>query len=198
MVRGMTAALSGLAMVIGLAPAAASAEPDPVEPAWTYVEDFSEGFAGWEPDTDGLARDWSLTHVPAEEYPCWQGAGCLRYWIDGSNDAGIIWVVKRFDVEPGGRQVDMSFWVENPNRSEVNTWAVGAYVGVERPVGFPGQFTYVGHPHETVGWKQYLHSQELHTEGEVWVAISIAVDWEITREYLVDLVEIDFDAHEGG
>lgn len=67
-------------------------------------------------------------------------------------------------------------------------------IGAERPVGSPGQFTTVGHPHETVGWKQYVHSQELATEGELWVAVAIAVDWEITREYLVDLFEIDFDA----
>lgn len=183
-----------LAMAGATAPTAVAVGSDTPSPASTYQESFEEGFGGWEPGTDGLARDWEITRFfgGTGTNSCVDGSWCLSYYLDGRNDDGTIWVQRQFEVPPSAElTVDMSFWLLNEVESPVNNWPIVAYIGPEPPA-VEADFTVVGFTDETLGWEQYFHGRPMDTSesGAVWIAFGISATWEVERTYRLDLVEV--------
>lgn len=195
MTKQLLASAFVLAMAGATAPTAvAAAGPDAALPASTYQESFEEGFGGWEPDSDGLARDWKITRIPGDvgSRGCEDGSWCLSYYLDGRDDDGTIWVQRQFIVPPNSElAIKMNFWLFNEVDSPVNAWPVVAYIGLAEPAQ-EVDFTIVGHTQETVGWNQYFHAQPVTSNdtGAVWIAFGISATWEVERTHLVDLVEV--------
>ncbi len=149
---------------------------------------FETGFEGWVPNSDGLAKAWTIDRDTKQAS---DGIYSLLYWTDGSFDDGTVWVEQQFKVLPFQTvNVDLSFdlWADAPGR---NGWPVVAYAGAREPKA-EIDFTIIGEDLDHEGWKTYGHTDKVTADesGEVWVAFGVSVTWETPRTHSVDCANL--------
>lgn len=178
-----------------------------------FADGFEEGFTGWSRDSDvpedpndpGNPVAWMITRSTERAAA---GSASLRYYLDGSQDDGTIWIVRGLSVEPG-QAYDVSMRTEAWSASEsFNTIAhLVMYAGVKRPTSeesFPDPgsnsagagVTDTGGLREPLnrsdGWTPYVFSwktPELETET-IYIGIGISAVWETEMTYFVDDVKL--------
>jgi hypothetical protein len=188
------ALVRALLLTIGLTISlVATAPPAGAADSVTYRESFETGFGEWRPDTDGNARDWSITREQAitSAVPPVDGAWQLSYYLDGTYDDGTIWIERTIEVPAGEVRVDVSFWLKSAHVGSINAWPVVGYAGPDDPT-VEQDLPIIGRTEEAVGWTKYKFQQDVAAKDatKIFVAVGISATWETPRTYPVDLVEI--------
>lgn len=178
-----------------------------------FTEGFEEGLRGWERDADvpedpnnpGNPVEWRIT-ISTDRAA--GGSASLRYFLDGRQDDGTIWVVHPVDVE-AGRSYDVSMRADAWSASEsFNTLAyLVMYAGSPRPTS-EGSFPEPGANstgagvtetgglrevlNQTEGWKTYSFEWQTPKleRDRIYVAVGISAVWETEMTYFVDDVKL--------
>jgi len=167
------------------------------------TEDFEQNIS------EGDLGDWSINgHVPQDpnnpgHTVQWHirlvsnisrsGVHSMEFFIDGKQDDGTIWLERKISVKKDAQiRVSVSFWFYSEQESFNTIAAVAAYAGTAKPK-VEDDFAIVGFANEAAGWKKYVYPVNLNTgsNGEVWVAVGIAVRWETYMTYYIDDVRIE-------
>lgn len=161
-------------------------------------DDFEKGFGEWitdadvpaDPNSPGKPITWNITHTTDVAH---SGRYSLKFFIDGVQDDGTIWIERKIGVKKNTRvQVKVSFELYSENES-FNTIAVACtYVGIRNPE-VEDDFIVLGPANEVAGWKRYSYKTILDTgpSDEVWLSVGITVRWETQMTYYIDDVEIE-------
>ncbi len=164
----------------------------------TMREDFEDGFGDWvidadvplDPNNPGHYVEWSITRSTDVAS---SGRYSLKFFIDGRQDDGTIWIERKIDVQKDTQiRVSISFDFYSDHESLANTIAViCAYVGLQKP-RTEEHFIVIGNANEVEGWKRYSYTASINTgpRGEIWVALGISVRWETHMTYYIDNVEV--------
>ncbi|MEM2912069.1 MAG: hypothetical protein QXM52_00100 [Candidatus Bathyarchaeia archaeon] len=161
-------------------------------------ESFENGFGEWSADADvppdpnnpSYPVEWHVnrvTNVPRS------GQYSLKFFIDGRQNEGTVWIEKKINVKKHTQiQVKVSFWLYSEQESFNTIAIVCAYLGAENPE-VEEDFTVIGATNEVAGWKNYTHVVDLNTgsSGEIWVAVGISVRWETQMTYYIDDIEVE-------
>jgi hypothetical protein len=170
----------------------------PLDKAQTMREDFENGFGEWivgadvplDPNNPGHYIEWSITR---SDDVASSGRYSLKFFIDGRQDDGTIWIERKIAVDGGtGKQVSISFDFYSDHESLANTIAVVcAYAGLREP-RTEEDFAVVGNANEVEGWKRYSYKVNINVGSgeEMWVALGLSVRWETYMTYYIDNVEV--------
>lgn len=161
-------------------------------------ESFENSFGEWSADADvppdpnnpGYLVEWHIDRVTNVSH---SGKHSLKFFIDGRQDDGTIWIERKINVKEQAQiQIKVSFWLHSEQESFNTIAVVCAYLGVENPE-VEGDFSVIGTANEIAGWKNYTHLADLNTSsnGEMWIAVGISVRWETQMTYYIDDVEIE-------
>jgi len=162
------------------------------------TEDFESGFGEWVTDADvpldpnnpGHSVEWNITLVTD---PVRSGQYAVKFFIDGRQDDGTIWIERKIDVKKNSPiQVKLSFEFYSKHESFNTIATVCAYAGARNPE-VEEDFKVLGSANEVTGWKTYSLTTSTHTDssGELWIAVGISVRWETYMTYYIDDVEIE-------
>lgn len=157
---------------------------------------FETGWESWQKGSD-VPRDpntnrpveWSIELSTKQAR---EGYGSARFFLDGRQDDGTIWLAKLLTV-PKGRLLiaNLSFYLWSAEQSDNIRAYVVACAGVLLPVE-EAEFTHREAADKTKGWRRYQFTIPVSsTEGELWVALGISVAWETLLEYFVDEVRVE-------
>lgn len=160
-------------------------------------EDFEEGFGDWfadadvplDPNNPGHYVEWSITRSTDVAS---SGQYSLKFFINGLQDDGTIWIERRILVREGAQvEVSISFDFYSDSESFNTIAVVCAYAGAREP-RFEEDFTVIGNANEVKGWKRYDYTVKVNagSSGEIWVALGISVRWETYMAYFIDNVEV--------
>lgn len=184
------------------------------------VEDFEDGFTGWDtgsdvpedPNNPGNRVEWSITRSTDRAA---SGSASLRYFLDGRQDDGTIWIVRPVRLESGtAYEVSMEAHAWSASES-FNTLAyLVMYAGRARPTtegSFPepganstgaGE-TRTGGLRETLnqkeGWLPYSftwRSPPLESDA-IHIAIGISAVWETEMTYYIDDITVEASPRAG-
>ncbi|MEM2908219.1 MAG: hypothetical protein QXP65_03375 [Candidatus Hadarchaeales archaeon] len=170
----------------------------PFGKAQTIIEDFENGLGEWaisadvpfDPNNPGHYVEWSITW---SDDVASSGRFSLKFFIDGRQDDGTIWIERKIAVEKSSRkQVNVSFDFYSDHESLANTIAVVcAYADVRKP-RTEEDFAVIGNANEVVGWKRYSYTAniDIGSSEEIWVALGLSVRWETYMMYYIDNVEV--------
>lgn len=161
-------------------------------------EDFENDFGEWiadadvplDPNNPSQFVEWNITRVTDVAR---SGQYSLRFFIDGRQDDGTIWIERKINAGEGSQiQVKVSFEFYSEQESWNTTAVVCAYAGIKNPE-VEEDFAVLSPANEVAGWKNYSYTTTLSTgpSGEVWVAVGISVRWETNMTYYIDDVEIE-------
>lgn len=160
-------------------------------------EDFEDGFGDWvidadvplDPNNPGHYVEWSITRSTDVAS---SGRYSLKFFIDGSQDDGTIWIERRVVVPKNAQiQARVSFDFYSEQESFNTIAAVCAYADARKPEA-EEHFAVIGNANEVGGWKRYEYTAKINTgsSGEIWVALGISVRWETRMTYFIDNVEV--------
>ncbi len=176
--------------------------PLPEPPDGGVVVDFEDGFedglVGWTidadvPDDPNDPGNPVAFAIEASGDQAFEGEQSAKFYLDGRQDDGTIWLARSFRVDPNRRyrvELDFSFWSETV--SDANTLAkVAMYAGVERPRR-EEDFNVDQAANLAAGWKQYTRTINLTSDanGRIWVAFGISAVWETEMTYFIDDVRV--------
>lgn len=157
---------------------------------------FEIGWEGWQKGSDvpqdpntNRPVEWAIELSTAQAK---EGYGSARFFLDGRQDDGTIWLAKPLSV-PKGRPlvVSVSFYLWSPEQSFNLRANVVVYAGTLLPTE-EAEFTHTEPADKTKGWRRYQFTMPVaSTEGELWVALGISVAWETLLEYFVDDVRVE-------
>jgi hypothetical protein len=164
-----------------------------------FVTGFESGFDGFAPDgadLDDPPVEWSVerSNERAES-----GAWSVRLQLENLNDAGKIWLERRFDgLEPGRTyDVELSFDFASADFGDINLWTIVAGASgadpedrddlVSRDDTGNGADADVGY---VWGRKEYALAAETGDGGALWIHLGVWGTSEFGRTYFVDDVEI--------
>lgn len=179
-----------------------------------FSEGFEEDFTGWEtgsdvpqdPNNPGTSVDWDITRSTERAA---SGSASLRYFLDGRQDDGTIWIVRPITVE-ADQAYRISMQADAWSASEsFNTLAyLVMYAGISRPTSegsFPepgGNSTNAGVSkagglrevlNQKEGWMTYAFDWETPTlqSDTINLAVGISAVWETEMSYFVDDIELN-------
>jgi len=162
-------------------------------------ENFENGFGEWskdahvplDPNNPGHYVFWDISRTNSLAY---SGSYSLNFSIDGRQDDGTIWIERRISVESySSIQVRVSFQLHSKFESQANTIAyVVVFIGTNDPE-IEDDFQLREPANQVSGWKEYSHKVNLNTgsNGEIWIALGITVNWETYMSYNIDDVRIE-------
>ena len=164
----------------------------------TIKEDFENGFGEWaidadvppDPNNPGHFVEWSITRSTDVAS---SGQYSLKFFIDGRQDDGTIWIERKVAVQKGAQiQVSLSFDFYSDHESLANTRAVICAYADVRKARTEEHFKVIGNANEVEGWKRYSYTANIDTGSseEIWVALGISVRWETCMTYYIDNVEV--------
>lgn len=151
-------------------------------------QSFERDMGGWQPDTDGRARDWRIYRTTDQAV---DGTFGLGMFLNGLNDEGIIWIERKFAARPNATvSVSVSFWLYSNAGGDVNTWGVVGFARNYDPESTADMRSLVGLVNKR-GWSQYTFARKVVTDGtgSVWVAVGLWATYETVRTNHLDLVE---------
>ncbi|MFW6385453.1 MAG: hypothetical protein ACOCY7_04890 [Halodesulfurarchaeum sp.] len=177
-----------------------------------FADGFEGGFTGWSRDSDvpedpnnpGNPVAWMITHSTERANT---GSASLRFYLDGRQDDGTIWIVRGIEVQ-AGRAYDVSMRTDAWSPSEsFNTIAhLVVFAGTDRPTSegsFPepesnssdAGVTDSGGLRDSLnraeGWIPYSFSwktPELEAET-IYIGVGISAVWETEMTYFIDDVK---------
>ncbi len=165
-------------------------------PIVTVRQGFEIGWEGWQKGSDvpqdpttNRPVEWAI-ELSTKQFK--EGYGSARFFLDGRQDDGTIWLAKFLTV-PKGRPliVTLSFYLWSPERSDTIRAYVVAYAGAIMPVE-EAEFTHKEPADKTKGWRRYQFTMPVApTGGELWVALGISVAWETLLEYFIDEIRVE-------
>lgn len=169
----------------------------PSLPDVILYEGFETGLNGWQrdyelpldPNRPGEVVEWS---IETRAGPAAEGLFSARFFVDGRQDDGTIWLVKALDAEPGTTyDVDLQLQLWSEQESFNTVAAVAAYGGPQAPAT-ESEFDVSQPANLAAGWVpyDYLFRTASDDAGRLWVAFGITVLWETELEYFIDDVRI--------
>lgn len=165
-------------------------------PVMIVRQSFEIGWEGWQKGSDvpqdpntNRPVEWAI-ELSTKQFK--EGYGSARFFLDGRQDDGTIWLAKLLTV-PKGRPliVNLSFYLWSPEQSDNRRAYVVAYAGALMPVA-EAEFAHKEPADKTKGWRRYQFTMPVaSTEGELWVALGISVAWETLLEYFIDEIRVE-------
>jgi hypothetical protein len=174
----------------------------PLPPSPVLLEEgFENGLAEWEqgadvpddPNNPGQPVAWSIQQSDVVSV---EGDYSARYFLDGRQDDGTIWLVRSLQVEPATRYtvtLAIDFWSETES---FNTIAkVALFVGTDPP-NKETDFDTSRPANQMEGWETYSLQAEVTSDinGKVRVAFGISAVWETEMTYFIDNVVLKAEA----
>jgi hypothetical protein len=201
-----TSWILGLIAIAAVTPACASRPnrpcppppPAPSPPCTVALADgFERGVDGWQqgfdlppdPNRPGQLVAWSIT--PSGEQAA-EGATSARFYLDGRQDDGTIWLVRTFDVAPDTDVlVTLRFQLWSVDESFNTIAAVVAYAGSTAPAR-EADFDRSRRANDAAGWASYEYVLPARTDatGRIHVAFGVSAVWETEMVYFVDDVDV--------
>lgn len=171
--------------------------PLPAPPDLVLQEGFETGLDGWEkdyelppdPNRPGEVVAWS---IETSAGPAAEGVFSARFFVDGRQDDGTIWLVRALDAEPATTyDVDLRLQLWSEQESFNTVAAVAACAGPQPPAT-ESEFDVSRPANLAAGWVpyDYLFRTASDGAGRLWVAFGITVLWETELEYFIDDVRI--------
>lgn len=173
--------------------------PEDKEP-FSFTDGFTYNMEAWQTDSDvpmdpnnpGEEVAWNITHGQDLTNP---SNGLIRFYIDGSQDDGTIWIEQQVSLTPNKEYdgtLQFRFYSETESFNQIA--AVVGYIGNSNPET-ETELSVLGAANEVEGWKTYEFNTVFSTdsEGNAWVACGISVRWETEMIYLIDDVSIEFN-----
>ena len=163
-------------------------------------EDFEEKLDDWAVDADvpldpnnpGSFVEWNITRSNDVAH---SGEYSLKYFIDGRQDDGTIWIERKLSVKKNSRaKIKISFMFYSESESFNTIASICTYAGIRNPEA-EEDFVILGSANEAEGWKNYEYTANLYTGSseEIWVAIGITVRWETYMTYFIDDVKVEVE-----
>ncbi len=166
-----------------------------------YSFSFENGMQGWEPDgtdLDSPPVEWSIENSNKLSTV---GESSLRFYLANLNDAGKIWVERKFSVESERTyNVKVSYDFASADYG-VNLWRIITGAMSSKPLEgnkpnliFQGD-TGVGAKPENLEWlrKDYEFTVNSGSDGNIFVNVGVWGTWETTRIYFVDNIHIQIE-----
>jgi len=162
-----------------------------------FQERFEGGLGSWrqgsdvpeDPNNPGNPVAW---FIEGSADRAAEGNRSARYFLDGRQDDGTIWLARSFQV-PADRSVSITLSFQLWSESEsFNTLAkAAAYAGPDAPA-VERDFDTAQPANRAVGWETYSYDFQVDSgpEGAVWIAYGISVVWETEVTYYVDDVNV--------
>ncbi|MEN3051546.1 MAG: hypothetical protein ABC596_07055 [Candidatus Methanosuratincola petrocarbonis] len=185
-----------LVSVVAAAGAIATFYSQAHAPLERVTEGFETGYGGWAPDADvpidpntGQPVDWDVERSTDASS---SGMYSLKFFIDGRQDDGTIWIERKVLLREGARRVNITFDLYSGEESFNTIAVVCAYAGFKDPE-HEGELTVLGPANEVAGWKRYSLAVDIDTGNaqEAWVAAGISVRWETHMTYYLDDIIIE-------
>ncbi len=162
-----------------------------------YEYSFEEGLNGWTAngtDLDNPPINWSVEKTDNISYI---GDSSVKFYLENFNDAGKIWMEKVFDVKKNTMyEVSLSYKFGTTDWGEFNLFNIITTISPEK-VTKRDDLVYredTGHhtENEDLVWlnKTYDSIIETDSDGIVYINIGVWGNWETTRTYYVDDVNI--------
>ncbi len=156
------------------------------------LEDWSkEADVPRDPNNPGNKVAWNITQAEDMTDPT---DGVARFYIDGSQDDGTIWLEQEIALKPNTEyNGTISFELYSRSESFNQLAEVVGYIGPQDPEA-EIDLAQLGAANQVEGWKTYSQSVVFSTDsdGSAWVACGISVRWETEMIYLIDDVMIEF------
>jgi hypothetical protein len=172
--------------------------PIPADEPIVFQERFEETLDRWQkgfdlpedPERPGQPVDWAIEISPEQAA---RGKSSARFFLDGKQDDGTIWLARPFNVAPDQAlrlRLTFDLWSESES---FNTLAMVAAAADSRPPVAEGDFDVSQPANQVTGWKTYAYTFEVRSgpEGQVWVAFGISAVWETPMTYFVDDVRVE-------
>lgn len=177
--------------------------PQPTSPSMpvTFREGFEVGVDSWEqgadvpddPNRPGQKVTWTIEQSPEQAS---EGVSSARFFLDGRQDDGTVWLVRAFHV-PAGQNVvvTLSFDVWSQEESFNTIAYVAACAGARAPVR-ETDFNLEQSANQVAGWKRYDYRFDARGDGQgrVWVALGFSAVWETEVVYYFDDVLVQIEA----
>ncbi len=185
-----------LASLVVAAGAIATLCPKAHAPLERVTESFEAGFGGWIPDADvpidpntGEPVDWNVTRSTDVSS---SGMHSLKFFIDGRQDDGAVWIERKMLLKEGARRVNITFDLYSGAESFNTIAVVCAYAGFEDPE-HEADLAVLAPANEVAGWKRYSLAVNVDCgkAQEVWVAAGISVRWETCMTYYLDDIIVE-------
>ncbi len=161
-------------------------------------EGFENGLGEWEkgadvpedPTNPGHPMPWSIQQSDEQSF---DGVYSARYFLDGHQDDGTIWLMQALTVEPTTTypvQLSIEFW--SPTESFNTIALVAMYLGNEPPT-MEEDFDTSQPANLVAGWKTYKLQANATSDmnGKIWVAFGISAVWESDMTYYIDHVRVE-------
>ncbi len=178
--------------------------PIPVDLPLSFQESFEQGLDPWQkgadvpedPDRPGEPVAWTI-ELSSDEVL--DGDTAARFFLDGSQDDGTIWLMRPFDVAADGAvRVHLTFDLWSASESFNTLAKVSAYAGAQAPVE-EADFDVSQAANLAEGWHTYEYAFDVELDDDqVWVALGISAVWETEMTYYVDDVRIDIAEADAG
>lgn len=161
-----------------------------------FTDGFEAGLGAWEtgfdlpmdPNNPGEVVAWSIA---ASGERAAEGSLSARFYLDGRQDDGTIWIVRTLDAPPDQDVVvrlDFALWSESESFNDLAV--VVAYAGVAPPA-VEADFDLTRRANQVAGWAPYAYRLPVRTDarGRIHVALGISAVWETEMVYFVDAVQ---------
>ena len=167
-----------------------------IPPSGTLTFSFEDDLEGWVAngtDLDNPPVEWSIER---SRDIASDGKTAVRLYLNNMNDAGKIWVERRFYGEPNRvYQVHVEYDFASADWGDMNLWTIITGVMPEpskTELLFQGDTGNNATPEEGFVWlrKSYDFSVESGPDGSAYVMIGVWGNWETARTYYVDNVAV--------
>jgi hypothetical protein len=150
---------------------------------------FEHGFGGWQESYFGEGA-YTMYRTTEQAY---NGQFSVECYLDGTDGSGTAWMGQSYPAPAQTLvKLNLTFQLYSPAQSDLNNFAVVAYVGTTPPRS-EADFQVIGYTDTVAGWKQYKF-QDWQLTGRdptyIWVAFGISSVWEYSREYYMDNVTV--------
>jgi hypothetical protein len=187
-----------LALLTAVATAGSACQLPCNEEPILFSESFELGLGDWMPGADvpqdpnrpGETVLWSIE--PSATQPM-MGLQSARFYLDGRQDDGTIWLARSFEVTPDREYtVSLRFWVWSELESFNTIAKVAAYTGRKDPTT-EADFDTSQAANLYAGWREYTYSFRTtgSTVGELWIAFGISAVFETEMTYYIDNIHIE-------
>ncbi|MFB6285469.1 MAG: hypothetical protein ABEK03_02670 [Candidatus Bipolaricaulia bacterium] len=156
--------------------------------AWQTGADVPE-----DPNNPGNPVAWA---IEASSERAETGQRSARFFLDGRQDDGTIWLARPFDVPPNAQlNVSLSFqlWSQTASMANEITQA-SVYAGPSAPQA-ESDFNTERPGYRVAGWDAYRYqlAAQSGSDGQLWVAVGINVVWETEVTHYLDDVQIEME-----
>lgn len=195
--RTLVCLLSLPCLVLG-----AACEDDGIGPpdGLVFETSFESGLDGFAPDGTDLDDPLVEWDVALTTELSFDGDHAVRLTLDNLNDAGKIWIERRFELEPDrAYDVELSYAFASADFGDVNHWTLIAGAVPRDPetvddLPFQGSTGNGRDADAGFVWLELLTTQAVTTgpTGEVWLALGVWGTSEFPRSYYLDDVRVSF------